>query len=104
MEGETHIYNSRNFSILLNTGPGARRYIIYNSRNFSILLNCKWNLCAIESTTVEIFLYYLTPTLCICTILRSQATLFLSFYITFAQYMLSNIDYYKIKVQVCIML
>ena len=57
-----------------------------------------------ESTTVEIFLYYLTPNLCICTILRSQATLFLSFYITFAQYMLSNIDYYKIKVQVCVTL
>ena len=57
-----------------------------------------------KSTTVEIFLYYLTPNLCICTILRSQATLFLSFYITFAQYMLSNIDYYKIKVQVCVTL
>ena len=57
-----------------------------------------------ESTTVEIILYYLTPNLCICTIFWSQATLFLLFYITFAQYMLSNIDYYKIKVQVCITL
>ena len=56
------------------------------------------------STTVEIILYYLTPNLCICTIFWSQATLFLLFYITFAQYMLSNIDYYKIKVQVCITL
>ena len=58
----------------------------------------------ILSTTVEIILYYLTPNLCICTIFWSQATLFLLFYITFAQYMLSNIDYYKIKVQVCITL
>ena len=58
----------------------------------------------VESTTVEIILYYLTPNLCICTIFWSQATLFLSFYITFAQYMLSNIDYYKIKAQVCITL
>ena len=57
-----------------------------------------------ESTTVEIILYYLTPNLCICTISWSQATLFLLFYITFAQYMLSNIDYHKIKVQVCITL
>ena len=57
-----------------------------------------------RSTTVEIILYYLTPNLCICTIFWSQATLFLLFYITFAQYMLSNIDYYKIKVQVCITL
>ena len=56
------------------------------------------------STTVEIILYYLTPNLCICTIFWSQATLFLLFYITFAQYMLSNIDYYKIKLQVCITL
>ena len=58
----------------------------------------------ILSTTVEIILYYLTPNLCICTIFWSQATLFLLFYITFAQYMLSNIDYYKIKLQVCITL
>ena len=58
----------------------------------------------IASTTVEIILYYLTPNLCICTIFWSQATLFLLFYITFAQYMLSNIDYYKIKLQVCITL
>ena len=57
-----------------------------------------------KSTTVEIILYYSTPNLCICTIFWSQATLFLLFYITFAQYMLSNIDYYKIKVQVCITL
>ena len=56
------------------------------------------------STTVEIILYYLTPNLCICTIFWSQATLFLLFYITFAQYKLRNIDYYKIKLQVCITL
>ena len=60
--------------------------------------------CSGLSTTVEIILYYLTPNLCICTIFWSQATLFLLFYITFAQYMLSNIDYYKIKLQVCITL
>ena len=104
MEGETHIYNSRNFSILLNLRLLVQIVSIYNSRNFSILLNNQGKVYSVISTTVEIFLYYLTPTLCICTILRSQATLFLSFYITFAQYMLSNIDYYKIKVQVCIML
>ena len=77
---------------------------IYNSRNYSILLNKKQLQEQAESTTVEIILYYLTPNLCICTIFWSQATLFLLFYITFAQYMLSNIDYYKIKVQVCITL
>ena len=78
--------------------------LIYNSRNYSILLNGKDKVEKIKSTTVEIILYYLTPNLCICTIFWSQATLFLLFYITFAQYMLSNIDYYKIKVQVCITL
>ena len=79
--------------------------MIYNSRNYSILLN-NTHALAIRNraTTVEIILYYLTPNLCICTIFWSQATLFLLFYITFAQYMLSNIDYYKIKVQVCITL
>ena len=78
--------------------------MIYNSRNYSILLNRSMGVLPEASTTVEIILYYLTPNLCICTILQSQATLFLSFYITFAQYMLSNIDYYKIKVQVCVTL
>ena len=78
--------------------------MIYNSRNYSILLNDIPLAHFAESTTVEIILYYLTPNLCICTIFWSQATLFLLFYITFAQYMLSNIDYYKIKVQVCITL
>ena len=77
---------------------------IYNSRNYSILLNSRKPCQSDESTTVEIILYYLTPNLCICTIFWSQATLFLLFYITFAQYMLSNIDYYKIKLQVCITL
>ena len=78
--------------------------MIYNSRNYSILLNDIPLAHFAESTTVEIILYYLTPNLCICTIFWSQATLFLLFYITFAQYMLSNIDYYKIEVQVCITL
>ena len=35
------IYNSRNFSILLNFMPGDNNSTIYNSRNFSILLNSK---------------------------------------------------------------
>ena len=34
------IYNSRNFSILLNTLKEVCALQIYNSRNFSILLNC----------------------------------------------------------------
>ena len=33
---------------------------IYNSRNYSILLNYKINTLWIKSTTVEIILYYLT--------------------------------------------
>ena len=161
------IYNSRNYSILLNQDSITTGQRIYNSRNYSILLNHRmdgvtrtsttveiilyyltvscpslypqsttveiilyyltkirqWlsststtveiilyyltSQCLIWtklSTTVEIILYYLTPNLCIRTIFWSQATLFLLFYITFAQYMLSNIDYYKIKVQVCITL
>ena len=99
------IYNSRNYSILLNAGIPEVSANIYNSRNYSILLNIsKSGERFFISTTVEIILYYLTPNLCICTIFWSQATLFLLFYITFAQYMLSNIDYYKIEVQVCITL
>ena len=119
------IYNSRNYSILLNrlnrSLPAESTTVeiilyyltkleeipiqpIYNSRNYSILLNAHTDSNTAQSTTVEIILYYLTPNLCICTIFWSQATLFLLFYITFAQYMLSNIDYYKIKVQVCITL
>ena len=120
------IYNSRNYSILLNITGLLAGLLIYNSRNYSILLNCIaptsvrpqsttveiilyyltnfQHVLLMQSTTVEIILYYLTPNLCICTIFWSQATLFLLFYITFAQYMLSNIDYYKIKLQVCITL
>ena len=41
---------------------------IYNSRNYSILLNDIARVVGAESTTVEIILYYLTPNLCICTI------------------------------------
>ena len=33
---------------------------IYNSRNYSILLNINGNGVEVESTTVEIILYYLT--------------------------------------------
>ena len=75
------IYNSRNYSILLNllfysnvaksttveiilyyltreVLPGQSD--IYNSRNYSILLNRKAMRAKIKSTTVEIILYYLT--------------------------------------------
>ena len=54
------IYNSRNYSILLNRCTLIREKFIYNSRNYSILLNpitCEYT-C--KSTTVEIILYYLT--------------------------------------------
>ena len=83
------IYNSRNYSILLNVAIPIMPTSIYNSRNYSILLNFttvitldksttveiilyyltdfnNWNYDL--STTVEIILYYLTPNLCICTI------------------------------------
>ena len=43
-------------------------FFIYNSRNYSILLNVKKEEIIMISTTVEIILYYLTPNLCICTI------------------------------------
>ena len=36
------IYNSRNYSILLNELKGIRTVYIYNSRNYSILLNSKF--------------------------------------------------------------
>ena len=98
------IYNSRNFSILLNLCGFGCHLESTTVEIFLYYLTYVVTASDFESTTVEIFLYYLTPNLCICTILRSQATLFLSFYITFAQYMLSNIDYYKIKVQVCVTL
>ena len=75
------IYNSRNYSILLNllfysnvaksttveiilyyltreVLPGQSD--IYNSRNYSILLNSRRSRKDSESTTVEIILYYLT--------------------------------------------
>ena len=99
------IYNNRNYSILLNIANGIPDDVL--STTVEIILYYLTKLNGKEytvSTTVEIILYYSTPNLCICTIFWSQATLFLLFYITFAQYMLSNIDYYKIKVQVCITL
>ena len=119
------IYNSRNYSILLNliyltTRPLSTtvEIILYYLTFFIVISSLQSTTVEIIlyyltqesrrwaqiSTTVEIILYYLTPNLCICTIFWSQATLFLLFYITFAQYMLSNIDYYKIEVQVCITL
>ena len=75
------IYNSRNYSILLNllfysnvaksttveiilyylTSTSVILLVqIYNSRNYSILLNRKAMRAKIKSTTVEIILYYLT--------------------------------------------
>ena len=36
------IYNSRNYSILLNTLKISHMRLIYNSRNYSILLNSKF--------------------------------------------------------------
>ena len=75
------IYNSRNYSILLNVkmieakGESTTVEIIlyyltfsiflflvriYNSRNYSILLNKNKESGNIVSTTVEIILYYLT--------------------------------------------
>ena len=56
----TRIYNSRNYSILLNALESARIVDIYNSRNYSILLNLRFRVFQILSTTVEIILYYLT--------------------------------------------
>ena len=91
-----YIYNSRNYSILLNQPFFLSLYNIYNSRNYSILLNVNQKQAVIESTTVEIILYYLTPNLCICTIFGVKQLYFI-IYITFAQYMLSNIDYYKLS-------
>ena len=40
-QGE-YIYNSRNYSILLNGDVGSAQTDIYNSRNYSILLNSKF--------------------------------------------------------------
>ena len=55
-----NIYNSRNYSILLNEDGDMMSEQIYNSRNYSILLNAISPLHDVESTTVEIILYYLT--------------------------------------------
>ena len=56
------IYNSRNYSILLNDSEIRKTNKIYNSRNYSILLNKLFFSISAESTTVEIILYYLTAT------------------------------------------
>ena len=55
-----YIYNSRNYSILLNISFNRSNIRIYNSRNYSILLNKKVHGFVSISTTVEIILYYLT--------------------------------------------
>ena len=60
---QTHIlaiYNSRNYSILLNLALAGTNKLIYNSRNYSILLNEATGRTTEPSTTVEIILYYLT--------------------------------------------
>ena len=54
------IYNSRNYSILLNIFNLPFEGKIYNSRNYSILLNIPSERVPSVSTTVEIILYYLT--------------------------------------------
>ena len=54
------IYNSRNYSILLNSSNEEINKQIYNSRNYSILLNKIAKELLEISTTVEIILYYLT--------------------------------------------
>ena len=54
------IYNSRNYSILLNHYIDGLTFEIYNSRNYSILLNDTLAVVDKLSTTVEIILYYLT--------------------------------------------
>ena len=55
------IYNSRNYSILLNKLHAHIARGIYNSRNYSILLNKNRDGVRFTiSTTVEIILYYLT--------------------------------------------
>ena len=61
LDGLDNIYNSRNYSILLNsTTKAITRSRIYNSRNYSILLNDRIEIISLRSTTVEIILYYLT--------------------------------------------
>ena len=60
MDGLDNIYNSRNYSILLNEEITTTVAGIYNSRNYSILLNTQTAESIEESTTVEIILYYLT--------------------------------------------
>ena len=57
------IYNSRNYSILLNSMVSQSSGLIYNSRNYSILLNIGDEPNSTKSTTVEIILYYLTQAL-----------------------------------------
>ena len=57
------IYNSRNYSILLNNNSCTEERHIYNSRNYSILLNTLTLWKQEKSTTVEIILYYLTGNL-----------------------------------------
>ena len=57
------IYNSRNSFILLNLHTHQKPHRIYNSRNSFILLNeDEAYRERIQSTIVEILLYYLTPT------------------------------------------
>ncbi len=44
----------------LTTGGARHSSVIYNSRNYSILLNVSLMYDLVKSTTVEIILYYLT--------------------------------------------
>ena len=71
---------------------------IYNSRNFSILLNNRPTGGSVASTTVEIFLYYLTHSWAQMTILSTTVEIFL-YYLT-----ISNIRYQSISTTVEIFL
>ena len=75
------IYNSRNYSILLNTeinGGDLKsttvEIILYYLTYDGVLEN-------VQSTTVEIILYYLTPNLCICTIFFGAKQLYFYYFI-----------------------
>ena len=75
------IYNSRNYSILLNESPIKKPAEIYNSRNYSILLNPLAYAELDLSTTVEIILYYLTHELVNVRVLSTTVEIIL-YYLT----------------------
>ena len=105
MPGQSDIYNSRNYSILLNSRRSRKDsesttveiilyYLtstsvillvqIYNSRNYSILLNIADLIVPGKSTTVEIILYYLTE-FADCEGIESTTVEIILYYLTFRQ-------------------